>query len=110
MRKLNTGDVYTFARFITKSGIREELKKIYAQITKASNVDDVGFDAVFAMVGCLCGTAEERALYNIVASVAEIDAETVADMPIMEFYEVVKTIFTENRDFFTMLSASILKK
>lgn len=110
MRKLNTGDAYAFARLITKSGMREELKKISAQITKASNVDDVGFDAIFAMIGCLCGSAEERAFYDIIASVAGIDAVTVAELPVMEFYEIVRAIFTENRDFFTMLSHSLMKK
>lgn len=110
MRKLETSDAYKVSRLITTSGMRDDLRNIMKGVTASSNVEDVGMDGVFAILGALSGKAEEKQMYEIVGDLIGTDAASVSKMPIMDFVNTLKEIYTENKDFFTMLSVSLLKK
>ena len=66
MRKLNTSDVFAFARIVKASGMREELKKILKDVaaSEEKDLEDVGMDTILAILEALSEKQSEAAIYN----------------------------------------------
>lgn len=99
MRKLETADVFAFARVIKASGMREQLtqfaRKLAAQ-DKQLDVEAVGYEGVLVMIEALAERKAEAALYEALAAVAEMKPDEVKHLPPAEFFGLFKTIAEEN--------------
>ena len=89
MRKLNTSDVFAFARIVKASGMREELKKILKDVAASEEMDleDVGMDTILAILEALSEKQSEAAIYKLLAGPFETTAEEVEKMELPELAE-----------------------
>lgn len=115
MRKLITADVFAFARVIKASGMREQLtayvRKLAAQ-DKELDVETVGYEGMLVMIEALAERKAENALYEALASIAEIKPDEVKNLPPAEFFQLFKEIAEENdlEAFFGSVSDILTKK
>lgn len=118
MRKLITADVFKMARIIRKANAKEEIKKIFSQISEAKkdkkkNIDDVQREAGMEFIAFLvesCGNEEvEKALYELLAGVAEKTSDEIKTQSIDATINLVKQIAKENdlQNFFSVALKSI---
>jgi len=96
MRKLRTGDLFSFARVIKASGIREELVGYLQKITSDSDLTRVGMTTILMVIEALSDKKAEGAFYDAVAPVFEIDAAEVEAMPPSELFAHLKQMAEEN--------------
>ena len=114
MRKLNTSDVFAFARIVKASGMREELKKILKDMAASEdqNLEDVGIDTILALLEALSEKQSETAIYKMLAGPFEKTAEEVEKMELPELFENLRTLSEENdlKTFFNYVSGIVGKK
>lgn len=114
MRKLNTSDVFAFARIVKASGMREELKKILKDVAASEdqNLEDVGIDTILALLEALSEKQSETAIYKMLAGPFENTAEEVEKMELPELFENLRTLSEENdlKTFFNYVSGIVGKK
>ena len=114
MRKLNTSDVFTFARIVKASGMREELKKILKDVAAAEekDIEDVGMDTIMALLEALSERKSEEAIYQLLAGPFETTAEEVEKMALPDLFENLRTLSEENdlKAFFNYVSGIVGKK
>ena len=92
MRKLQTSDLFSFARVIKASGIRDELVGYLQTISKDSDKEQVGMKTILMIVEALSGA--EKEVYKALAPVFERnDLDT---MPPQEFFGLLKQMSEEN--------------
>ena len=99
MRKINTADVFAFARVIKASGMREQLtafiRKLAAQ-DKELDVEAVGYEGLLVMIEALAERKAENALYEALGSIAEMKPSDIQNLPPAEFFKLFKDISEEN--------------
>ena len=109
MRKLKTADIFSFARVIKASGIREELVGYLQQISAQDdvNTERVGINTILMIIEALSDRKAERAIYEALGPVFEMSASEVEDMPPAELFVLLKQLSEENdlTDFFGSLSS-----
>ena len=114
MRKLNTSDVFAFARIVKASGMREELKKILKDVAAAEEKDiqDIGMDTIMAILEALSERKSEEAIYQLLAGPFEKTAEEVKTMELPDLFENLRTLSEENdlQAFFNYVSGIVGKK
>ena len=114
MRKLNTSDVFAFARIVKASGMREELKKILKDVAASEdqNLEDVGIDTILALLEALSEKQSETAIYKMLAGPFEKAAEEVEKMELPELFENLRTLSEENdlKILFNYVSGIVGKK
>ena len=114
MRKLNTSDVFAFARIVKASGMREELKKILKDVaaSEEKDLEDVGMDTILAILEALSEKQSEAAIYKLLAGPFETTAEEVETMELPELAENLRTLSEENdlKAFFNYVSGIAGKK
>jgi len=96
MRKLRTGDLFSFARVIKASGIREDLIEYLQKITKDADKEKVGINTIFILIEALADKKAERAVYECLAPVFEMEADEVENMPPAELISLLKQMAEEN--------------
>ena len=62
MRKLRTGDLFSVARVIKASGIREDLIEYLQKITKDADAERVGINTILIIIEALAEKKAERAV------------------------------------------------
>ena len=114
MRKLNTSDVFAFARIVKASGMREELKKILKDVaaSEKKNLEDVGMDTIMALLEALAEKKSEAAIYQLLAGPFEKTAEEVEKMELPELFENLRALSESNdlKVFFSYVSGIVGKK
>lgn len=114
MRKLNTSDVFAFARIIKASGMREELKAIIRDISSKENwdVEEIGMDSVLAIMEALAEKKSEAAICEMLAGPLEMSAEEVQTLELPELAECIRQLISENdlKSFFSFVSGIVTKK
>lgn len=105
MKKLETTDVFAFARLLVDTGIKDELKKLLASKDdiKDLTAESLGFDIIFLIVEKASTKASEKAIYEFVGNLLEMDPEEVAHLDPTDFIEKVSDIATSEqwKSFFT---------
>lgn len=96
MRKLRTGDLFSFARVIKASGIREDLINYLQKITKDADVERVGINTIMILIEALADKKAERAVYEGLAPVFEMEVDEVENMPPSELISMLKQMAEEN--------------
>ena len=113
MRALKTADIFSFARVIKASGIREELVGYLQELTvkKEADIEKVGINTILMLIGALSDKKAERAIYEALGPIFEMSAEEVEDMPPSELFASLKKLAEENNltDFFGSLLGTIGK-
>ena len=93
MRKLQTSDVFNALRIIDKAEIKEEVKRIamLVQNGKTLNIKELGIEFFLGTICRLSGTKVEKEIYKFFGDILEIDAESIATMDPVDFFnEVMK--------------------
>ena len=101
MRRLKTSDVFAFMRIASEAHIRDEVKALAAVIQRdGANADaqSVGYDLILSVLDRMGAKGAEKAVYDFLAGVWEIEPQAVADMELGEFGETMKTWATEYVD------------
>lgn len=97
MRKLNTSDVFAMARIIRASGVRGELRPLIKQAVESeSTLEDIGIDGILMIFEALAERKAENAIYEALAGPLEVSAGEVADIPLLDMVERLKTLAEEN--------------
>lgn len=94
MRKLRTGDLFSFARVIKASGIREDLVGYLQTINAQSDKEQVGMTTILMIIEALSDKKAERAFYDALAPVFEVD--DVESMSPSELFSNLKQLAEEN--------------
>lgn len=113
MRKINTSDVFKLARIVRKANMKEEVKKIFSQITEAKkddskNIDDVQREVGMEMIAYLieaCGDElVEKDIYGLLAGISEKKESDIKNQSIDATIEMLKQIAKENdiQNFFSV--------
>ena len=114
MRKLNTSDVFAFARIVKASGMREELKTIIRDISGRENwdVEEIGMDSVLAILEALAEKRSEAAICEMLAGPFEMSAEDVRTLELPQLAECIRQLISENdlKSFFSFVSGIAGKK
>ena len=73
MRQLRTSDIFSFARVIKASGIREDLVDYLQKIAKQEdlNTERVGINTILMIIEALSEKKAEKAIYEALAPVLE---------------------------------------
>ena len=96
MRKLRTADLFSFARVIKASGIREELVGYLKTITAESDKERVGMNTILMLIEALSDKKAESAIYDALAPVFEMGADEVEMMSPSELFAKLKQMAEEN--------------
>ena len=93
MRKLKTADLFSFARVIKASGIREDLVKYLGTLKSDSDREQVGMTTILMIIEALSDKKAEADLYDALGAVFECDVES---MPPSELFSNLKQMAEEN--------------
>ena len=93
MRKLQTGDLFSFARVIKASGIREELVNYLQTINQESDKEKVGMTTILMIIEALSDKKAEKAFYDALNPVFEEDVERMSPS---ELFANLKKLSEEN--------------
>ena len=98
MRKLRTSDLFSFARVIKASGVREELTDYIQKLSKQgdSDVDRVGFNTMLMIIEALADKKAEAAIYEALAPVFEMTAGQIEELPPKDMFDLLKQLAQEN--------------
>lgn len=107
MRRLKTSDIFSFARVVKASGIREDLVNYLQKLSAAEELDAerVGINTILMIIEALCEKKAENAIYEAIGPVLEKTTAEVQDMPPAELIACLKQLGEENdlKDFFGSL-------
>lgn len=107
MRKLEFQDTFTASRFLKKTKLANEFKRLYQEGAKeGASVDLLGTDAIFAILDAAADTGTEEMVYEFLGDIAEKAPEEIKHLPIKDLVALFKDIATENdlQDFFKLVS------
>lgn len=98
MRSLRTSDLFSFARVVKASGIREELINYLQKLSAQENADTerVGINTILMLTEALSEKKAEKAIYEALAPVFEVTAQEVEEMPPAELIKKLKQLAEEN--------------
>ena len=98
MRKLRTSDLFSFARVIKASGIREELMDYIQKLSKQDTTDQkrIGINTILMIAEALADKKAEKAIYEALAPVFEISPAEVEELPPAELMALLKQLAEEN--------------
>lgn len=115
MRGLQTSDIFSAVRVLTKIGVREEIKEVakQAEASKTKKVQiDFGFDLMFGIIEKAAQQNAENEIYIFIADLLECEPEEVRVMnPVKLFKSLLEVANVEEwKDFFGYVRQLIMKK
>lgn len=115
MRGLQTSDIFSAIRVLTKIGVREEIKEVakQAEDSKGKAIQfDLGFDLMFGIVEKAAEQRAEKEIYSFIADLFECTPDEVQKMhPVKMFKKLLEVANIEEwKDFFGYVRRSIMKK
>jgi len=98
MRSLKTSDLFSFARVIKASGVREELTDYIQRLSKQDNTDvsKIGFNTMLMIMEALSDKKAEKAIYEALAPVFEMTVDQIQDLPPKDLFDLLKQMAEEN--------------
>ena len=98
MRSLKTSDLFSFARVIKASGVREELTDYIQRLSKQDNTDvsKIGFNTMLMIMQALSEKKAEKAIYEALAPVFEMTVDQIQDLPPKDLFDLLKQMAEEN--------------
>ena len=113
MRKLQTKDLFNFARAISKANLKEEIKPILKLAAEGNmSVEDIGIEGFLTVMEILTAKKSEWLIYEVLASPLEISPEEIEAMELDKLITMFGEFSKENdlKNFFILLSNMIIKK
>lgn len=115
MRNLQTCDLFSMVRLLTKIGIREEIKDVVkrAEDSKTKNVKmDMGFDLLFGVLEKAAQENAENEIYKFIADLFGCEPEEVRTMKPIDLFKKLEDVanLEEWKDFFKHVAALMKKK
>lgn len=113
MRKLQTKDLFNFARAISKANLKEEIKPILKLAAEGNmSVEDIGIEGFLTVMEILTAKKSEWLIYEVLASPLEISPEEIEAMELDKLITMLGEFSKENdlKNFFILLSNLIIKK
>ena len=89
MRNLQNPDVFAIGRILKKANIKEEIKKISFN---TDDVESIGFELIFTVFTNCSSKEVEEEIYELLASLFEMDKEDVKKLNPMETFEMLKEV------------------
>lgn len=111
MRKLQTQDVFKFARIMKSAGLKEEIRSATQKaqmagkgLTDKEEIDkakeeiqsEIGVDILIALMDSCASKDLEEKVYDLLSGVFEVGAEDVKAMSLDTLIEKVKQLAKEN--------------
>lgn len=98
MRSLKTSDLFSFARVIKASDVREELTDYIQLLSKQDNTDvsKIGFNTMLMIMEALSEKKAENAIYEALAPVFEMTVDQIQDLPPKDLFDLLKQMAEEN--------------
>ena len=98
MRSLKTSDLFSFARVIKASGVREELTDYIQRLSMQENTDlsKIGFNTMLMIMEALSDKKAEKAIYEALAPVFEMTVDQIQDLPPKDLFDLLKQMAEEN--------------
>ncbi|MBS4958684.1 MULTISPECIES: hypothetical protein [Clostridium] len=110
MRNLQTKDIFCMSRLIMSLNLKEELKNLADKIDKNSNVEALGFEVFFTILGKCTDENSEKKIYDFLSGPLEIKSEEVATMdPIDLFDKIMKIASVEKWKLFLSKASQLIK-
>lgn len=115
MRSLQTSDIFSAIRLLTKIGFREEIKAIAKQAEENKgniNQFDLGFDLMLGIIEKAAEQKGEKEIYRFIADLFDCAPDEVRTMnPVKMFNKLLEVANIEEwKDFFGYVRRSIMKK
>lgn len=112
MRNLQTQDIFSACRLLTKIGVREEIRNVAKAAEETKTVQfDIGFDLMFGILEKATQENAENEIYKFIADLFECDPEEVRKMkPIDLFKDLEKVANIEEWKNFFDYVAKLMKK
>lgn len=115
MRGLQTSDIFSAVRVLTKIGVREEIKEVakQAEESKGKKIQiDFGFDLMFGIIEKAAEQRAENEIYCFIADLFECSPDEVKKMnPVQMFKNLLEVANVEEwKDFFDYVRRLIMKK
>ena len=115
MRNLQTSDIFSMCRLLTKIGVRDEIREIAerAEESKTKKIKlDFGFDLFFGILEKATQANAENEIYIFIADILECDPQQVRIMnPLDLFKQLNEAIsFEEWKVFFKCVAKSMKMK
>ena len=114
MRNLETHDIFSACRLLTKIGVREEIREVakQAEENKSKKIQfDMGFDLMFGILEKATTENSENEIYKFIADLFECEPEEVRKMnPIDLFKNLEKVANIEEWKNFFGYVAKLMKK
>ena len=99
MRKINTRDVCKLARIMKKSNVEDNIAKAVEEMESAKGKkisEKAGIKIMLVLFESVGDPEVEEMIYDLFGGIAEIDPQTIADMPFEETIEMFKQINEQN--------------
>lgn len=113
MRKLQARDIFAATRLVVAVDVKEELKKICMEANNTKELkEEIGFDFLYSILEKAIRPETEKALYDFLANIFEMDVSRVREMPPVEFVDKILEAADpeEWKNFFSRVSKLIPKK
>lgn len=115
MRGLQTSDIFSAIRVLTKIGVREEIKEVAKKVEESNgkiNKFDLGFDLMLGIIEKATEKRAEKEIYCFIADLFNCAPDEVRTMhPVKMFEQLLEVANIEEwKDFFGYVRRSIMKK
>ena len=115
MRGLQTSDIFSAVRVLTKIGVREEIKEVakQAEENKGKKIQiDFGIDLMLGIIEKATAQKAEKEIYCFIADLFECSPDEVRKMhPVKMFKTLLEVANVEEwKDFFGYVRRLIMKK
>lgn len=87
MRNLQTKDIFVMSRLIMSLNLKEELKNIASKVDKNSDINSVGYEVFFTILGKCIDESSEKKIYEFLSEPLEIKPEEVTTMDPLDLLE-----------------------
>ena len=117
MKKLCTKDLFNAMRFVKKANIKDEIlpmfnkaeelvKQTKSDAEMSKLIEEQGFELIYKIMEIVTDEGIEEEFYRLLSNPFEMDADTIANMPLNEFFNCFVVLAKENnlKDFFTQVA------
>lgn len=94
MRKLQTKDVFRFARILKRADLTNEILKITN--TEGMDAEKIGMHIISICIDGCADVNQEKAIYEFLGDITEKGAEAIESLSLDVLFEDLKTISKEN--------------
>lgn len=94
MKKLETKDVFSFARLIKTAGVTKEVKELSMKVEAGEkiNIREAGATLIFSVIEGLSTTDSERKFYEFFANPFEMEVKDIESLGILELLKKVEEL------------------